>query len=266
MKVAYLGNKTSHTFAAAHAICGDKVDYHGLETITKCMQSVSRQECDIAVVPLENSVEGAVSETFTNLIQESLYIKKAILMPIVENFITSSTAKKEDIEVIYSHPQALSQCREFILKNFPNAQTFALSSTSKALDKIDSDKVAAIARVIANDSQKIMFADIHDYDSNATMFVVLSLKPGFEGNKCSIAFETEDKPGALLQVLNQIADNNINMTKIISRPSKTGFGKYVFFVDLDFDKSKEELNEFLSLLQKKTSFLKFLGKYNSDIC
>lgn len=262
MEIAYFGDVNSHTFAAASALFDKKEKFVGFETIREVVSALG-DGADYAVVPMENSVEGYVNETLDILLGESVYIAREIIMPIHQSVIACTGAAKEDIKTIYSHPQALSQCRKFLSRNFPNAEIVASKSTSDGLKKITDKNIAAIARSSCGENTCVMFPNVEDYDSNTTRFVVLSKKPTFEGNNCSVIFETANVPGALANVLLLIAHEGLNMTKIQSRPAKTKLGRYVFFVDFTFCGDKDELMAFLSKLQPNTEMLKFSGKYES---
>ena len=262
MKIAYFGDGNSHTFAAARALYGDEAEFIGFETVRDVIYSLG-DKSDIAVVPVENSVEGYVNETLDCLLTESVYIAGEAVMPIHQSLVVYKGARAEDIEVIYSHPQALSQCRKYLTENFPHATLTAARSTSDGLKKIDGKAVAAIARNSAGEHTEILRANIEDYDSNTTRFLALKKSPSFGGENCSIVFDTANEPGALVNVLNSIARAGLNMTKIQSRPAKTKLGRYLFFVDFTFGGDKEELMRFLATLQGETEMLKFLGKYKS---
>ena len=250
MKIAYFGDKNSHTFAAASALYGNGNEYIGRETVRGV---VGELFCgaDIAVVPAENSVEGYVNETLDCLL-------------IHQSLVVYRGAKAEDIQTVYSHPQALSQCRNFLAENFPHATLTAARSTSDGLKKIIGKSTAAIARSTDRADTEILRRNIEDYDSNTTRFIALSKSPSFSGENCSIVFDTPNESGALVSVLNAIARAGLNMTKIQSRPAKTKLGRYLFFVDFTFRGDKTELTQFLASLQKETAMLKFLGKYESQ--
>ena len=262
MEIAYFGDRNSHTFAAASAAFDKKEKFVGFDTIRQVVSALL-SGADVAVVPMENSVEGYVNETLDCLLSQSVYISREIILPIHQSLIAAKGAKKEDIKTIYSHPQALSQCRKYLAENFPEAALVASKSTSDGLKKITDKSIAAIARNSDGENTFVMSANVEDFDANTTRFVVLSKKPTFDGNNCSIIFETANVPGALAKVLITLADKGLNMTKIQSRPAKTKLGRYVFFVDFVFDGDKDELMEFLSVLQRSTEMLKFSGKYES---
>ncbi len=262
MKIAYFGDRNSHTFAAANALFASGGEFKGFDTVREVILSLE-SGVDYAVVPVENSVEGYVNETLDCLLTESVYISRDAVMPIRQSLVVYRGAKADDIETIYSHPQALSQCRKFLIENFPRATLTAAKSTSDGLKKIADKTTAAIARTTDRADTEILQERIEDYGSNTTRFIALGKSPSFSGNNCSIVFETRNEPGALLNVLSTISRAGLNMTKIQSRPAKTKLGRYIFFVDFTFGGDKQSLTEFLAEVQKSTEMLKFLGKYES---
>ncbi len=264
MKIAYFGDKNSHTFAAAGALYKSGGEFIGFDSVREVIRSLGGAS-DVAVVPVENSVEGYVNETLDCLLTESVYVSREAVMPIHQSLIAYKGAAADDIEIIYSHPQALSQCRKYLSENFPRATLTAAASTSDGLKKIRSKATAAIARTTDRTDTEILRRNVEDYESNTTRFVALGKVPSFSGEICSIVFETRNEPGALVSVLNAIARAGLNMTKIQSRPAKTKLGRYIFFVDFTFGGSKDELMAFLAELQKYTETLKFLGKYESVV-
>lgn len=257
MTITYLGDENSHSYAAAAAVAGDKV---GKTSIRSVIRAVAAEQADECVVPIENSIEGTVNECVDTLLGAGLYIKREILLPIHECLIGKAGAKKEDLKIVYSHPQALSQCRKYLEKNFMHVTVEALSSTSAALQKVTDVSVGAIARR-PSAGLEVLESDIEDYENNTTRFVVLSRTPSYEGEKVSVVFDTANEPGALLSVLEVFKENRLNLTKIESRPGKSGLGHYIFYVDFLMKGGKDELFDIMTKLGKRTSFLKFLGKY-----
>lgn len=170
---------------------------------------------------------------------------------------------------MYSHPQALAQCREWLEKNLPDAEQTAVYSTAYALELLDSDDKAAIAGAAAS-GQKVLSANIEDYPSNKTRFVRLSRGRADGGSRASVIFAAKNRPGGLLSVLKVFEVCGMNMTYIQSRPSKNELGDYIFFVDFTLPKERkaQSLERLLTLLDDWTGFCKFLGSYdhiNSEV-
>jgi len=235
-------------------------------TIPAVMESVANGESDFGVVPIENSIEGPVGITLDSLAHKfDLKIFKEIIIPINQNLIVNPGCGMEDIEDVYSHEQAIAQCREFIQKN--KLQPHYAVSTANAAKSIVGDKSKAAignAKVVELYDLEILEANIQDTDNNATRFVVLS-KNDHEitgHDKTSIIFSIyEDRPGGLYNILGIFQKNNINLTKIESRPSRKGLGKYLFFVDFNGHKDDELIQSIINEIDENTYFLKVLGSY-----
>lgn len=230
------------------------------------MESVASGETEFGVVPIENSIEGPVGITLDSLAHKfNLNIFNEIIIPINQNLIVNPGTSMDDINDVYSHSQAIAQCQEFISKN--NIQPHYAVSTASAAKSIIGDKSKAAignAKTVELYDLKILKANIQDMDNNATRFVVLSKenqKPTGK-DKTSIIFSIyEDKPGGLYKILGIFQKHNINLTKIESRPSKKGLGKYLFFVDFEGHKDEEIVQDILSEISQNTYFLKVLGSY-----
>ena len=230
------------------------------------MESVNNDECLFGVVPIENSIEGPVGITLDQLAHKyDLKIFKEIIIPINQNLIVNPGTKMEDIEDVYSHSQAISQCQEYISKH--KIQPHYAISTAKAAKDIVGDKSKAAisnAMVVELYDLEILESNIQDTDNNETRFVVLSKKSHeMTGkDKTSIIFSIyEDRPGGLYRILGIFEKNNINLTKIESRPSKEGLGKYLFFVDFNGHVDDELVQDILSEIERNTYFFKVLGSY-----
>ncbi len=235
-------------------------------TIPAVMESVANGDCSLGVVPIENSIEGPVGITLDSLAHKfDLKIFKEIILPINQNFIVNPGCKMEDIEDVYSHAQALAQCQDFVRKN--NIQPHYAISTARAAKDIIGDKSKAAignSKIVELYGLEILESNIQDVDNNATRFVVVS-KEDHEltgDDKTSIIFSIyEDKPGGLYNILGIFEKNNINLTKIESRPSKKGLGKYLFFVDFNGHKDEELIQNILKEVQEQTYYFKVLGSY-----
>lgn len=230
------------------------------------MESVENGETKYGIVPIENSIEGPVGITLDSLAHKfNLNIVDEIIIPINQNLIVNPGTSMDDIEDVYSHSQAIAQCQEFISKN--NIQPHYAVSTASAAKSIIGDKSKAAignAKTVELYDLEILKANIQDTDNNETRFVVLSKENrDITGeDKTSIIFSIyEDKPGGLYKILGIFQKENINLTKIESRPSKKGLGKYLFFVDFEGHKDDEIVQEILSEISKNTYFLKVLGSY-----
>ncbi len=242
-QVAYLGPKGTYAEKAAE-ILSDFANYEspifvpckGLHSVIK---SIAYKNCDAAVVPIENSVEGGVTATLDALWKfPNLKISQAIVLPIKHALISSG--ELSDISEVLSHPQALAQCSEWLSDNLPEAILLPTNSTSEAVKMVKGSSFrAAIGSkaLVTLEGLKELAFPINDVSGNCTRFVLLSeTKVSEAANIASFAFSLLDnKPGALLKALNTIAQLGFNMSKIESRPSKRELGEYIIYIDVAID-------------------------------
>ncbi len=261
--ISFLGPKGTFTHQAANILGDNLIPYC---TIPAVMESVANGETDFGVVPIENSIEGPVGITLDSLAHKfDLKIFNEIIIPINQNLLVNPGCKIEDIEDVYSLEQAISQCREFIQEH--KLQPHYAVSTANAAKSIIGDKSKAAignAKTVELYDLEILESNIQDTDNNATRFVVLSNEDHkITGkDKTSIIFSIyEDRPGGLYNILGIFQKNNINLTKIESRPSRKGLGKYLFFVDFNGHKDDELIQSIISEIDENTYFLKVLGSY-----
>lgn len=259
-KISYLGDKYTHTYAAACKLLQSGDELVGFPTVYGSIEAAAQGICDYAVAPIENSCGGSIADTLDALWALPLYILRETVLAVPQNLIGLVGAKMSDVKTIYSHPQAISQTNDYLLAHFSAADVIAVSSTAQALSLVTDKSIAAIART-PSDGQEIIDAEIEDVKNNSTRFVMLGGQPQTEGDKCSVVFETRNKPGALMDVLKVFNDYGLNLTKIESRPHKSKLGRYIFFADFDFGKSDAALTEVLGSLVGRTLSMKFLGRY-----
>jgi prephenate dehydratase len=266
MKIGYFGPPGTFTEEAALTVKGK---HRAFNTISDVFKAVKSAEVDCGVVPIENSIEGSVGITLDLFTHDyDLMIKKEIILPIRHNLIINHNAEIGDIKIVYSHSQALSQCRKFI--EDLNVETCSVTSTSKAAELILGNKSkAAIGTVRAAriNNLKIAAYNIQDYKNNLTRFVVINSEDHIRtGNdKTSIVFSlSEDRPGGLYEILGDFANENINLTKIESRPSKEKLGKYIFYIDFEGHHEDEIINNILNMIKSKVGSLKIFGSYPKE--
>ncbi|WP_405274064.1 prephenate dehydratase [Methanobrevibacter sp.] len=261
--ISFLGPKGTFTHEAANLVGEELIPYC---TIPAVLESVDNGECSLGVVPIENSIEGPVGITLDSLAHKfDLKIFKEIIIPINQNLIVNPGCTMDDIEDVYSHAQALAQCQDFVRKH--KIQPHYAISTARAAKDIMGDKSKAAignSKIVELYGLEILKSNIQDVDNNATRFVVVS-KDDHEitgADKTSIIFSIyEDKPGGLYNILGIFQKNDINLTKIESRPSKKGLGKYLFFVDFEGHKDEDVICDILKEIQEHTYYFKILGSY-----
>jgi prephenate dehydratase len=270
IKIGFLGPKGTFSQEAMIVYTKGDSEYTGVDysTMTDLITAVSKGEIDEAVVPVENSLEGAVSVTMDMLATEpDIIIKAEVIIPISQNLLTKKGTRIENIKYILSHPQAVGQCRKYIDSNFPGAMIKYLYSTAEAAKEVaegmaDMAAVGSKAAAAVYDLE-ILRESIQDNNNNLTRFIVISKKEANKSikNKTSIVFSTENKPGSLYRILDIFSLWDINMTRIESRPAKNKLGRYIFFVDIEGHAEDEDVRDALTMVKRKTSFYKFLGSY-----
>ncbi|MFN8559088.1 MAG: prephenate dehydratase [Dehalococcoidia bacterium] len=267
MKVAYLGPAGTFGEAAALQYAPD-AELLPLPSHAGVAAAVASHMADEAVLPVENSVEGSVNETLDILIHDSdLRIRAELVVAIEQCLLVRPGMAPADVRVIYSHPQALGQCRGFIERCFPKARLEASLSTAAAVQEIFAhDDAAAIASARAAElhGAAILARGIGDRRSNVTRFVVLAAADALPTghDKTSLAFTTRhDRPGTLVGILNELADRGVNMTKIESRPSKDALGVYVFLVDFEGHRAEPKIAETIEAIRAQANWLKVFGSF-----
>jgi prephenate dehydratase len=234
-------------------------------SIAQTIQATAQGQVDLAVVPVENSIEGSVTTTLDTLWRcDALQIQQALVLPISHAFMTKAKTIGS-VKTVYSHPQALAQCHEWLEKFLPIAQIVSTNSTAEALQYLEDDWTAgAIASPRAAELYQapVLACPINDHPDNCTRFWVLGLKPSPGGHCTSLAFTVHDVPGALLKPLQVFAQEGINLSKIESRPTKKSLGDYLFFVDLEADARESAVQEALKELSVQTETLKVFGSYD----
>ena len=231
--------------------------------------AVDSGQADEGVVPIENILEGAVTDTQDLLIHDSrLLIRHELVLAIKHCLVAGGGTRTEDIRVIYSHPQALAQCRSFLSKSFPDAELVASMSTSAAVQEMleRGAEAGAIASERASElhGANVLAQGIEDNSNNMTRFVVIAPKDhGPTGSdKTSLCFSFDgDAPGILHAVLGEFAERGINLAKIESRPDKQSLGRYVFLVDLEGHREDSVVREALRGVEGRVSMFKIFGSY-----
>lgn len=254
---------------------GQCIEFRPYRSIPVLIAAVDSHEVDYGVVPAENSYEGSVSSTWDVLLHNaSASICQEVLVSVRHHLLAQRGTKLSSIGTVLSHPQALAQCREFIAKKLPNAKLYETTSTAEAarIVSVNALPLAAIGSESCASlySLDIIAADIQDQRDNVTRFLVLSnseerarfLSRGGVGHKTSIVCAIErDRPGSLHGLLGVFAERNINLTRIESRPSRKGYGDYVFFIDLEGRATDAVISEALGSLHDRVISLKVLGSY-----
>lgn len=266
--VGYLG--PPGTFSEQAALDYDPDARHvPFGDIASVVRAADQGEVGEAIVPLENSTEGAVTLTTDLLVhQTKLRIRREVVVPIHHCLLTSREVGLDEIRVVHSHPQAIAQCRGYLSRHLPRAEPVASLSTVSAVHdmKVGGRTAAAISGRRAAEvlGAFVRASRIEDVPGNRTRFVVLGREDHAPTgrDKTSICFDfSADGPGTLHGVLGELADRRINMHKIESRPAKSSLGQYVFLIDMEGHRRDADVAEALERIRARTSAFKILGSY-----
>jgi len=265
IRVAYFGPEATFTHLAARQQFGHSAEFLPERSIPDVFEVVARGHADYGVVPIENSTEGVVSHTLDMFIDSELTICAEIVLEVVHNLL-SVEGDLNKVKRIYSHPQAVAQCRNWLRKHAAQLSIHEAASTSEAarMAAVDRDG-AAIASEFAGDYYGLQLIQSHleDLAHNYTRFLVMGKEMGPKSDRDStaIVFSVKDKPGVLYQILGHLARRGINMSKIESRPLKGRAWEYVFFVEMDGHVSDPLIREALKALEKECVFVRVMGSF-----
>jgi prephenate dehydratase len=237
-------------------------------TIAQSLQAIADKRAAIAVVPVENSIEGSVNMTMDSLWQlGNLKIQLALVLPIQHTLISYATSL-DNIKTVYSHPQALAQCQEWISQFLPNVNLIPRNSTTEALQGLEEEVTTAAissSRAAQLYNLPILARGINDYPENCTRFWVVSREENHpvDCTHTSLAFSVPaNVPGALMKVLSVFAHLGINLSRIESRPTKRYLGEYLFYLDIEADVNAQIMKSALEELRNYTEILKIFGSYS----
>ncbi len=230
-------------------------------------RDVEAGRIDIGMVPVENSLEGAVTQVNDLLIETGLKIVGETSIPVHHSLLSLPETEYRDLKVVYSHPQALAQCRGFIERHGLEPRPFYdTAGAARMLARERHEAAAVKANRLCADlyNLAIIQENIEEHPSNTTRLVALSKDGlGEDGDKCSVLFSLKHEAGALFSVLKVFSDRGINLTRIESRPEKTELGNYVFFSDFEGSDTDEKVKDAMKLLAEKAVNFRFLGCYKS---
>lgn len=235
-------------------------------SIAAAMQSVVRGEVDRAVVPVENSIEGSVTVVLDTLWRlPQLQVHQELTLPIYHGLL-SYASSLQNLKTVYSHPQALAQCQQWLEKHLPQVQLASTKSTTEGIKLLTADLTAAVIaapRAAELYQVPLLKQDIKDNPDNCTRFWIIGSELSKRGSHLALAFDLpRNAPGALVEALAIFAKRNINLSKIESRPTKRSLGEYVFYVDLEGDSENVHIKEALQDLSDCTEVLKIFGNYH----
>lgn len=265
-KVGYLGPEGSYSELASKKLCSGytPVPYANFRAVFSALRT---GEVDAIAVPIENSLNGAVTQNL-DLLEEFDDTSVVAQCPVVidHRLITLEGTDYDKIERIYSHPQALAQCAKYLAENFPLARQYATSSTSESLKMIKSPSYAGIVGAhVIREGFTLSPQTVSDEKINFTFFFkVVKQKfalPQFGAKRLFFCFTCLHRPGELISLLSVLADHKINMTKIESRPIKDKLGEFRFFIEIELGEDRDSLNKALKEIEGRSLSFKIFGAY-----
>lgn len=267
-EVAYLGPEATFSHLAGVKYFGHSANYKPVETIDEVFAEVEKGRVQYGIVPVENSIEGAVFSTLDSFMKYKTKICGEMQLAISHNLVCRS-GNIEDIQTVASHNQPLAQCRDWLRKHLPNTPTLPVFSTGLAAQMAAANpNIGAIASSLAISTYdlQIVVKGIEDYQGNTTRFLVIGKEsPSSSGkDRTSLLIGLMDKPGSLNAILSILSEEEINLAKIESRPIKGKQWKYLFFLDMIGHIDDEQIQKGCVRLKEECSYFEWLGSYPQD--
>ncbi len=267
-KVSFQGERGAYSEAAAGSFFKEEtITAIPHSTFAEALDATAKGESDYSVLPVENSIEGSVGESYDLLYSTSLNVTGEIYHRIEHCLI--GNGRIEEVDTVYSHPQALGQCRKFIEgKNLKTIPTYDTAGSVRIVKEINRNNCACIASKAASSlyQMPVIAEKIANNPNNYTRFLVLSKNksPVSAGrDKTSIIFSIKHEPGSLFRIIENFNKNNVNLTKIESRPTQQSAWEYNFYVDFEGHQDDSEISPMLGSISQETIFMKILGSYPS---
>lgn len=268
MKVGYQGIKGAYSELAIHKHFGKDAEAIGYSLFEDVFEAVNNREVGYGVLPFENTIAGSVARNYDMLLKEDVFIIAEIFLNIRHNLLSKKGNKLENIKIAYSHPHALEQCRTFLKgRNIECMPKYDTAGSAKWVAENGNEEEAAIASELCADIYclEILESGIESNQNNTTKFLVFVKKENIPKNlkkeKTSIVFNTKHYPGALVNCLQRLAKNDINLTKLESRPMPENPWEYVFYADFEGGLDDENVKIALGEVEAAATFVKVLGSY-----
>jgi chorismate mutase/prephenate dehydratase len=257
-KVGVLGPLGTYSDECALKIFKSRNRLKYYDSIEDIFKAVDSEEVKYGLVPIENTYGGTVVQTLECLIKYNVYVVGEYMLDINHCLVSKRHMNLKDIKVVYSHPQAIIQCQNFLKSYLSNAKIKYTNSTADAINLLDNKSAAITSETAAmlNDCV-ILKKGIQDSKLNKTKFYLISKKPS-DGNITALLFSVEDKPGALKKVLDIFYKYKINLRKLESRPDKQNIGRYIFFTEAEQRLDKKIIEK----IKKQVIYFKNLGSFN----
>jgi prephenate dehydratase len=268
MKVAFQGEAGAYSEEAVIQHWGEKASPVPRPYLRDVFNSVESGEADLGLVPVENTLEGSIVRTYDLLLEKDLRVTGEAVLRVVHCLIANPNVTLQEVKRVYSHPQALGQCRAYLEDN--NYEPVAAYDTAGSVKMIKEKGLMDAAAIASARAAKvyemsILRQGIETHEENFTRFLVIGGKnnPPSQRDKTSLAFNVEHKPGTLYNALKVFKDNGVNLTKIESRPLLGKPWEYVFFLDFMGNETEPKVAETLEQFARETSFVKVFGSYPS---
>ncbi len=266
MIVAFQGETGAYSEEAAFQFFGSSIQVKPCENLDDVFRAVEADEAQSGIVPIENSLEGSIGRSYDLLLESSLRVCGETELRVTHCLIASPGARLDSIKRVYSHPQALGQCRVFLrhlgCELIPAYDTAGSVKIIKEKGITDGAAIAS-ARAAETYGMQIIAREIEDNPNNFTRFFILAKQdsPPSGNDKTSIVFSIKNRPGTMYEVLKRLAVRNINVTMIESRPARQKPWEYNFYLDFEGHREDTIVREALKALEKTSLFLKVLGSY-----
>ena len=266
ISVAFLGPEGTFTQAAALKHFGHSVVTKSMSAIDEVFREVSSGAVNYGVVPIENSTEGVVNHTLDSFLESSLKICGEVELRIHHHFMRGANTRAENITRVYSHSQSLAQCRKWLDAHYPNIERVPVSSNAEAARRVQGEwNSAAIAGDMAEQlySLEKMHENIEDYPDNSTRFLVIGRDDvqASGDDKTSIIVSVHNEPGALYSLLEPFQSHGVDLTRVETRPARSGKWSYVFFIDFMGHCVDENVKHALDVVRERVADLRILGSY-----
>jgi chorismate mutase/prephenate dehydratase len=265
-RIAFQGERGAFSEDAAIKLFGGNVDFLPCIRLRDVFQAVVEDKVSFGVVPTENSQAGSINETYDLLLAYPLNIYAEVILRVSHCLMALPGEKLDNITAVYSHPQALAQCEEFLSQlKVEITPSYDTAGSAKMIKENQLKGCAAVANRRAADiyGLEVLAPEIENNINNYTKFFAISKQKAepAERNKTSLVFTTKHVPGALYDILGIFATRSINLTKLESRPSKSKPWEYVFYVDIEGHQDSEVYQKAIKELQSEATFVKILGSY-----
>lgn len=278
MRIGYLGPPGTFCEEALIALMGDDPELEEIPfpTVIDCFRAVHEGEVPLALVPMENTIEGSVNQTLDQLAANGVHIRAEVVLPVRHNLVAREAVAPGDLRRVLSHPHATAQCQDWLRANAPGATVVATNSTADAVRMVGSGEepdAGAIGTLRAADLYgcTVIADDLAGTSGNSTRFVLIGAEaaeavgPGVFRTSIICSLD-RDRPGALLAILQEFAMRAVNLSRLESRPTKTGLGRYIFFIDIvgSRDRDLPVAAAIRAIEEQRVAHVTFLGSYRAD--